>query len=115
MLYLTSFRRKSMTTAAELKSEHLEKIKAYLKEYVSTGKDILFGHHEADSFAAYTLTVNGLYIDGYAHFKASDGSELTPSIVDSNYQDSAKLYSNEDFYKHIQYDLASKLLNSIKE
>jgi hypothetical protein len=104
-----------MTTATELKSEHLEKIKTYLKEYVSAGKDILFGHHEADSFAAYTLTVNGLYIDGYAHFKASDGSELTPSIVDSHYQDSAKLYSNEDFYKHLQYDLASKLLNSIKE
>jgi hypothetical protein len=104
-----------MTTAAELKSEHLEKIKAYLKEYVSAGKDILFGHSEADSFAAYTLTVNGLYIDGYAHFKASDGSELSAYLVDSHYQDSAKLYSNEDFYKHVQYDLATKLLNSVKD
>jgi hypothetical protein len=104
-----------MTTASELKATHLEQIKAYLKEYVSKGKDVLFGQHEADSFAAYTLTVNGLYTDGYAHFKASDGSELNPVVVDSRYKDSAKLYSNEDFYKHLQYDLASNLLNSVKE
>lgn len=104
-----------MTTAAELKSEHLEKIKSYLKEYISTGKKVHFGHHEADSFAAYTLTENGLCTSGYGFFESSDGTKLIYSLVDSQYEDSDKIYSTIDFYKHVQYDLASKLLNSIKD
>jgi hypothetical protein len=104
-----------MTTAAELKAAHLEQIKNYLKKYVNDGNDVVFLQSEADSFSGYTLTSNGLHTSGYGYFESSDGTELAFSLVDSRYEDSDKIYSTSDFYKHVQYDLASKLLNSIKE
>lgn len=110
-----------MTTAAELKDAHLEQIKAYLKDYVSTGKEVHFGQPDADSFSDYVLTENGLYTGGYAPFKSIDGDELKPLLMNNNYKGSdfsdshEILYSNEDFYQHLQYALALRLLSSIKE
>lgn len=110
-----------MTTSAALKSEHLAKIKIFLKEYVSTGKEVHFRCQEADSYADYILTENGLYTGGYAEFHASNGAELNPLLVNGNYkinvgyQSYENLYSNDDFYKHLQYGLATSLLGSIKE
>lgn len=110
-----------MITSAVLKAAELEQIKAFLKEYVSTGKEVHFRHQEADSYADYILTENGLYTGGYAQFNALNGAELNPLLVNGNYktnvgyQSYENLYSNDDFYKHLQYGLAARLLDSIKD
>lgn len=103
-----------MTTAAELKAAHLEQIKDYLKKYVNDGNEVVFLQSEADSFSGYTLTSNGLHTSGYGYFASSDGTELAFSLVDRRYEDSDKIYSTADFYKHLKYELAVKLLSSIK-
>lgn len=104
-----------MTTAAALKSSHLEQIKAYLKEYISKGNDVCFRHSEADGFSEYRLTSYGFYTGGYGYFESSDGSTLGYSLAERQYTDSDKIYSTADFYKHLQYDLACQLLNAVKE
>lgn len=104
-----------MTTAAELKSSHLEQIKNYLKEYISKGNEVTFRHDEADGFSEYRLTAYGFYTRGYAYFESSDGAALGFTLVDKQYADSDKIYSTVDFYKHLQYDLACQLLNNAKD
>jgi len=104
-----------MTSAAELKSFHLEQIKTYLKEYINKGNDVIFRHGEADGFSEYRLTAYGFYTSGYGYFKSSDGTSLSYSLVEKEYSDSDKIYSTADFYKHLQYNLACQLLNNVKD
>jgi hypothetical protein len=108
-----------MTTAAELKAAHLEQIKTFLKEYVSTGKEVCFKEPCKDGFSSYVLTDGGLYTGGYARFKGLEGVHLTPLLINSNYKGIGflnsyeNLYSNDDFYKNLQYGLAVRLLSSV--
>jgi tRNA1(Val) A37 N6-methylase TrmN6 len=89
-----------MPTLSEIKTEHLEHIKAYLKEYLSNGNQITFIEPKEDHYAAYMLI--GIYTGGdYGLFESSDGTILNALIVNEN-------------YKHLQYELAVKLLISIK-
>jgi hypothetical protein len=101
-----------MVKANELKSSHLEQIKNYLKEYVGTGNDVFFKHDEADGFSAYRLTNDAFYTMGYGYFESLNGPKLNYSFVNNS---DNKVYSIDDFYKHLDYSLACMLLNSIKD
>lgn len=113
-----------MTTAAELKAAHLEQIKDYLKEYLSNGNEVTFIEQKDDHYAAYLLIEQGLYTGGdYGRFESSDGTVLKSLLVNENYKLKSPIeklsyqhfYQVDDFYKHLQYDLAVKLLTSIKD
>ena len=113
-----------MSTVSEIKTAHLAHIKAYLKEYLSNGNEITFIEQKDDHYAAYLLIEQGLYTGGdYGRFESSDGSILKILLVNGNYKLKSPveklsyqyLYRADDFYKHQQYDLAVKLLTSIKD
>lgn len=113
-----------MPILSEIKAEHLEQIKNYLKEYLSKGHDVTFVEQKDDHYAAYMLIEQGLYIGGdYGLFESSDGTILKSLIVNENYKLKSPveklsyqhLYRADDFYKHLQYDLAVKLFSSIKD
>lgn len=113
-----------MPTLSAIKTEHLEHIKDYLKEYLSNGNQITFIEQKKDHYAAYMLIEQGLYTGGdYGRFESSDGTVLNALIVNENYKIKSPvekliyqhLYRADDFYKHLQYDLAVKLLTSIKD
>lgn len=113
-----------MSTVSEIKTVHLAHIKAYLKEYLSNGNVITFIEPKEDHYAAYMLIEQGLYTGGdYGRFESSDGVVLKSLLVNENYKLKSPieklsyqhLYRADDFYKHLQYDLAVKLLTSIKD
>ena len=113
-----------MPTLSAIKAEHLEQIKNYLKEYLSQGREVTFIEQKDDHYAAYMLIEQGLYTGGdYGQFESSDGTVLKSLIVNENYKLQSPidklsyqyLYRSDDFYKHLQYDLAVKLLTSIKD
>jgi hypothetical protein len=113
-----------MTTLSSIKDEHLEKIKVSLKEHLSKGNDVTFIEQKHDHYAAYILMEQGLYTGGdYGRFESSDGTELKALIVNENYKLKSPidklsyqyLYRADDFYKHLKYELAVKLLSSIKD
>jgi len=113
-----------MQTLSEIKMEHLAKIKIYLQEYLSKGHEITYIEQKDDHYAAYILVNQGFYVGGdYGEFTKLNGSALRPIIINENYQLKSPLnklsyrylYSAKDFYKHLTYELAVKLLISIKE
>lgn len=113
-----------MLTLSEIKNEHLSQIKGYLKEYLSQGHEITYIEQKDDHYAAYILVEQGFYTGGdYGVFDSIDGSILRPLIINQNYQLKSPLnklsyqylYSAKDFYKYLTYELAVKLLTSIKE
>ena len=113
-----------MPTLSAIKTEHLEQIKAYLKEYLSNGNQITFIEQKKDHYAAYMLIEQGLYTGGdYGRFESSDGTVLKSLIVNENYKLKSSIeklsyqhfYRSDDFYKHLQYELAVKVLSSIKD
>lgn len=113
-----------MPTLSAIKAEHLEQIKNYLKDYLSKGNEVTFIEQKDDHYAAYMLIEQGLYTGGdYGQFESSDGTVLKSLLVNENYKLKSPieklsyqyLYRSDDFYKHLQYDLAVKLLTSIKD
>lgn len=102
-----------MKLASEIKKNHLEEIKHFFKDYIESGKEITLKCPEADAYAFFKLTKNGLYTDGYAELRSSDGLELEHTTFTD--KSMMKLYSTEIFYKHLAYWLACEMLNSIKE
>ena len=113
-----------MKTLSAIKADHLEQIKNYLREYLSKGHEVKFIEQKRDHYAAYMLIEQGLYTGGdYGQFESSDGTVLKPLLVNENYKLKSPieklsyqyLYRADDFYKHLQYDLAVKLLTSIKD
>jgi hypothetical protein len=113
-----------MKTLSAIKADHLEQIKNYLKDYLSNGNQIIFIEPKEDHYAAYMLIEQGLYTGGdYGQFESSDGTVLKSLLVNENYKLKSPieklsyqhLYRADDFYKHLQYDLAVKLLTSIKD
>jgi hypothetical protein len=113
-----------MPTLSKIKAEHLEQIKNYLREYLSKGHEVTFIEQKEDHYAAYMLIEQGLYTGGdYGRFESSDGTVLKALLINENYKLKSPVeklsyqyfYQADDFYKHLQYDLAVKLLTSIKE
>jgi hypothetical protein len=85
---------------------------------------VTFIEQKGDHYAAYMLIEQGFYTGGdYEQFESSDGTELKVLIVNENYKLNSPveklsyqyLYRADDFYKHLKYELAVKLLSSIKD
>lgn len=112
-----------MPTLSAIKAEHLEQIKSYLKDYLSQGHEVTFIEQKDDHYSVYMLIEQGLYTGGdYGQFESSDGTVLKSLLVNENYKLKSPveklsyqyMYRSDDFYKHLKYDLAVKLLTSIK-